>query len=115
MSSKSRDSASRKFPKRTVRVESSGYRLEFETRCARLTIVEIRDGFQDTTACVQRSWCVDSTGGGPAGEKDDLGVDERSRGDALDQSLAERECGCHWSQIWVTHRPTFYTILVNVR
>ena len=63
--------------------------------CWGLTIVEIRDGFQNPAARVQRLWCVDSARGTPAREKDNLGVDKRSRGDALVQGLAERKCGGH--------------------
>ena len=60
-----------------------------------LTIVEIRDGSQNVAARVQRLGFAGSARGAPAREKDDLGVDECPRGEALVQGLAERKCGCH--------------------
>lgn len=60
-----------------------------------LTKAKMRNTSQDVTARVQLFWPMDSTGGVLAGEQDDLGVDERSGGDALAQGLAERECGRH--------------------
>ena len=60
-----------------------------------LTIVEVRDGPQDTAVGVERLRLTDLTGEVSARVQDDLCVDKISRGYPLVQSLAESSGGCH--------------------
>jgi len=66
----------------------------------RLTVVEIRNRFQNAAACIQCPRSINFASGVLAREQDDLGVDERSRGDTFVQGLAERKCGCHQATNW---------------
>jgi len=72
-----------------------------------LTIVEVRNGFQDVAVGVKSLWSADSTGGVPVRVQDDLGVDEITGGDSLVKSLAKSDGGCH---VWrLFERTTFVT------
>ena len=63
-----------------------------------LTIVKVRDCFENVTVCVERLWSADPTGMIPVGIQDDLGVDETPGGYSLVQGLAKRSGGRHDSR-----------------
>jgi len=65
------------------------------TECGELTMVEIRDGFQNMAVGIQCLRSTDPARRVPAREQDDLGVYERPRADAVVQCLAEGKCGGH--------------------
>ena len=66
----------------------------------RLTIVKVRDCFENVAGCVKRLWPACSTGRVPVGIQDDLGVDEIPGGYPLVQSFAKRSGGRHVNKRW---------------
>ncbi len=61
-----------------------------------LTIIKVRDGFQDVAVGIERLRPTDPvTGGIPMGVQDNLGIDEIPRGDSLVQSLAKSSGSRH--------------------
>ena len=60
-----------------------------------LTIVKVRDGFQDATIGVDRLWPTGSAGGVPVRVQDHFGVDEIPGRDPLVQSLAKSSGSGH--------------------
>lgn len=73
-------------------------------------MLEIRNGFQDMAAGIQRFGSINATEGVLAREQDYSGIDECPRGDALAQGLAERRCGCHAvMRRGCRHCPSFYS------
>ena len=61
----------------------------------KLTIIKIRNAFQHMAARVESLWSTNSARSVLARERDDLGIDERPRRDALVQCLTEGKCGGH--------------------
>ena len=62
-----------------------------------LTIVKVRDGFENVTVCVERLWPADPAGIVSVGIQNNFGVDEIPRGYSLVQGLTESRSGRHVS------------------
>ena len=60
-----------------------------------LTVIEVRECFQNVAVCVERPWLTYSTGGVSARVQDNLRVDEIPGGYSFAQSLAESRGGRH--------------------
>ena len=74
-------------------------------RDGRLTIVKVRDGFQDVAVGVERLRPTDSTGRVPVREQYDLCVDEVSGRDPSVQGLAESRGSRH---VWGLFERTLF-------
>jgi len=65
-----------------------------------LTIIEVRDGFQNVAVGIERLWPTDTTGGVPVRVQDNLRVYKVPGGDSLVQSTEKSDSSRHGCELF---------------